>query len=254
VSASRWAYLREQDQSAACCSHLSQAIPSRASSSAKLPARVADMWQRSPIAAEPDIEALRKKAKILVIDDHAFPSQRLFERDGYHFERWAQIRNLSQLTDGHYDVILLDVQGVGLNESPELQGLGILSHIKQSNPSQIVIVYTAQPQKISMRTIIEMADDVLDKDASYVEYKEAVDKLLRIRSTPGYFIAVINRELGPRAALVPKVVPKALRAFGNGSSRSLEAYLKKNLPDAVQIDRILTIVSIAITVFSMIKG
>jgi hypothetical protein len=57
---------------------------------------------------------LRKRAKILVIDDQALPAQRLFERDGYHFERWAQIKNLSQLTDNHYDIILLDVQGVGL--------------------------------------------------------------------------------------------------------------------------------------------
>lgn len=203
---------------------------------------------------EPDIEALRKKAKILVIDDHAFPAQKLFERDGYHFERWPQIRNLSQLTDGHYDIILLDVQGVGLNESPELQGLGILSHIKQSNPSQVVIVYTAQPQKISMRAIIEMADDVLDKDASYVEYKQAVDKLLRARATPGYFIAVINRDLGPRAALVPQMVPKALRALDKGSSRSLETYLRDKLPDAEQVNRILTIVSIGITVLAMIKG
>jgi CheY-like chemotaxis protein len=203
---------------------------------------------------EPDIETLRKRAKILVIDDHAFPAQKLFERDGYHFERWAQIRNLSQLTDGHYDIILLDVQGVGLNESPELQGLGILSHVKESNPSQIVIVYTAQPQKISMRAIIETADDVLDKDASYVEYKQAVDKLLRARATPGYFIAVINRELGPRAALVPKLVPKALRALDKGSTRSLELYIKDKLPDAQQVDRILTTISIGITVLSMIKG
>jgi hypothetical protein len=97
-----------------------------------------------------------------------------------------------------------------------------------------------------------MADAVLDKDASYVRYKEKVDNLLRERATPGYFIAAINRELGPKAALVPEVVPKALRAFRKRSTGSLEAYLRNNLPDAKQVDRILTIISIGISVLSIV--
>jgi CheY-like chemotaxis protein len=209
------------------------------------------MWRRPSAVTEPDIEVLRKRAKILVIDDQALPVQRLFQRDGYHFERWAQIKNLSQLTDGYFDIILLDLQGVGLNESPDLQGLGILAHVKQSNPAQAVVAYSAHTQKISLRPLIDMADAVLDKDASYVEYKEMVDNLLRQRATPGYFIAAVNRELGTRAALVPDVVPKALRAFRKGSTGSLEAYLRDNLPDAKQVDRVLTIISIGIGIISL---
>jgi CheY-like chemotaxis protein len=210
------------------------------------------MWRRSPAPVEPDIEVLRKRAKILVIDDHALPVQRLFERDGYHFERWPEIKNLSQLTDGHYDIILLDLQGVGLNESPDLQGLGILRHVKQSNPAQTVIAYSAHTQRLSLRPLIDMADVVLDKEASYVKYKENVDELLRQRATPGYFIAVMNRELGPKAALVPKAVPKALRALRTGSIGSLEPYLRERLPDAKQVDRILTIINIGIGVALLI--
>src|SRR5260370_18357658 len=176
------------------------------------------MWRRASTVTEPDIEVLRKRAKILVIDDQALPVQRLFQRDGYHFERWPQIRNLSQLTDGYYDIILLDLQGVGLNESPDLQGLGILAHVKQSNPAQAVIAYSAHTQKISLRPFIDMADAVLDKDASYVQYKDIVDNLLRERARPGYFIAAINRDLGPKAALLPKFVPKSLRSFRKGSA------------------------------------
>ena len=121
------------------------------------------MFRRAQLTAEPDIEALRKRAKILVIDDHVLPAQKLFDRDGYHFERWPEVKNLSQLTDGHYDIVLLDIQGVGLNESPDLQGLGILRHVKQANPAQMVIVYSAQTQKLSMRPLIDLADAVLDR-------------------------------------------------------------------------------------------
>lgn len=210
------------------------------------------MFRRTELPAEPDIETLRKRARILVIDDQRLPAQRLFDRDGYHFDRWPEVKNLMQLTDGHYDIILLDVQGVGLNESPDLQGLGILRHIKNSNPAQMVIVYSAQSQRISARPLIDLADAVLDKDASYVDYKETVDRLLRQRASPGYFIAIINRELGPNAALVPKVVPKTLHAFKRGSVGSLGRYLTENLPDAEQADRILNIIGIGIKVISLI--
>ena len=62
----------------------------------------------------------------------------------------------------------------------------------------------------------------------------------------------MNRELGPKAALVPKAVPKTLRAFKKGSIGPIETYLRENLPDAEQVDRILTIISIGIGVISIV--
>jgi CheY-like chemotaxis protein len=200
------------------------------------------------------MEALRKKARILVIDDNDLPAQKLFERDGYHVERWPEIRNLPQLTDGHYEIILLDLQGVGLHESPDKQGLGILSHIKHSNPAQMVIAYSAQTQRLSARSYIELADAVLDKEASYVDYKELVDALLRRQNSPGYFVAVMNRELGDKAVLVPKAVPKAMQALGTGRIDAFERYIKANLTDIQQIDRILMIVSIGLHILSITGG
>jgi hypothetical protein len=76
------------------------------------------MWNHADESAL-SIEQVRKQARVLVIDDHVFPAEKTFTRDGYHFERWAYVKNLSQLTDGHYQLILLDVQGVGLAESPD---------------------------------------------------------------------------------------------------------------------------------------
>ncbi|WP_460712684.1 hypothetical protein [Nocardioides dilutus] len=172
----------------------------------------------------------------------------LFERDGYHVERWPEIKNLSQLTDGHYHLILLDIQGVGLNESPKDQGLGILQHIKRSNPAQLVVMYSAQPQNISRRDILLLADDVLDKDAEYVQYKDTVDALLLRRLSKGYYIATMNRELADNAALAPRAVVKALRAMRTGNTAALERYLRARIQDPKVVDRVLTIVSIGVGV------
>lgn len=195
----------------------------------------------------PNSEAIRKHARVLVIDDMDFPAQVQFERDGYHFERWPEVKNVSQLTDGHYHLILLDIHGVGLNEDPKLQGLGILKHIKHLNPAQLVILYSSQRQWISKREHLVLADAVLDKSSSYLDYKQAVDDLLRRRFQHGYFIAAMNRELGDEAFLVPAAVRLASRSLRKGDTRRLDHYLRARVPDAAQVDRVLTIISIGVS-------
>lgn len=212
------------------------------------------MWWDRQLTAVPNIEEIRKHARILVIDDHVLPAMKSFERDGYHFERWPEVRNLSQLTDGHYHLILLDIQGVGLNESPELQGLGILKHIKHLNPAQLVILYSSQPQKISNREYLVQADAVLDKGVSYVDYKEAVDELLLRRAQPGYLVGAMNRELGDQAIRVPRAVGMASRALRTGNSSRIERYLRGHIPNAQQVDRIVAILSIGVSTYGIVSG
>ncbi|QYJ05335.1 hypothetical protein KUV85_06560 [Nocardioides panacisoli] len=212
------------------------------------------LWKRQVSTSPPDIETVRKRARVLVIDDHAFPAQKSFERDGYHFERWPDIKNLSQLTDGHWDVILLDIQGVGLKESPDLQGLGILQHVKHSNPAQAVIVYSAQRQLVSSSEYLFLADAVFDKGQSYVDYKAKIDDLLVRHASPGYFIAAMNRELGESAALAPRAVSKALRAFNTGKTDDLQRYLGSHLPDRDRVDTVVHLISVGIKVVSTIAA
>jgi len=64
----------------------------------------------------------------------------------------------------------------------------------------------------------------------------------------------MNHELGDKAILVPKAIPKAIRAFNRRSTTGLEGYLRDNLPDTDQVDRILAIISIGITTISILKG
>ncbi len=197
------------------------------------------------------IEEVRKHARILVIDDHAFPAEKTFTRDGYHVERWPYIKNLSQLTDGHYQLILLDVQGVGMKESPSKQGLGILEHIKKTNPAQAVILYSSDTYSVSSSRYIILADAFLDKSSSYVEYKDEVDRLLLAQSSPGYFISRMNQQLGTSAAMVPKAVRYANAAFRSGSTSRLERYLRSRLPDTTQVDTALRVVSVGISIIAL---
>jgi hypothetical protein len=196
----------------------------------------------------PSLEEIRKTASLLVIDDHAVPFQELFERDGYHIQRWPRIENISQLTDSHFALILLDLHGVGLRESPNLQGFGVLQHVKSRNPTQLVVAYSAQSWSPSFREFFVLADAVLDKGDDYLKFKETVDSLLLRRYTPGFFIAKMNELLGDQAILVPRAVSKASRAVQSGSTDPLRRYLAERIRDEITVERVLTVVSIAITI------
>jgi len=200
------------------------------------------------------IEVIRKQARILVIDDQDWPAIEMFDRDGYHIERWPEVKNLTQLTDGHYQLILLDINGVGLNESPDMQGLGILEAIKNANPAQSVIVYSAQKQRITANKYLGRADAVMDKGTSYVDFKARIDQLLLSRSTPDYFIAVMNEQLGENAALAPRAVGKALRALRSGNTAVLRNYLSKTVPDRETVELVVSIIGVGATVLGALAG
>ena len=194
------------------------------------------------------LEEIRKRANLLVIDDHAVPFLRLFERDGYNIQRWVRVENLSDLTEGRFDLILLDMHGIAVKDSPVQHGLGILKHIKETDPAQLVIAYSAQDWSPSTSDFFRMADAVLDKTAQYVDYKALVDQLLQRRFSAGYFVSLVNGVLADKAAAAPRAVAKSLKAIRTGNTSRLSSYLKSKIQDEKTIDRVLAIISIAITV------
>lgn len=205
----------------------------------------------SPTLLPPSIEEVRKKAQILIVDDQDWPYQQLLAADGYHVERWAEVQSLSRLTDGYYTLILLDLHGVGLQEARSSQGVGILEHIKRTNPAQRVIVYSAKKHMVSTTTTLSRADAIFDKSDEYTDYKAQIDEFLVSGTSVGYFVAAMNKELGEDAVSVPKYVPKAIKALRSGQAEGLRQYLTKCLSDRKKID---TLMFVAVTGIKIIKA
>ncbi len=184
--------------------------------------------RRSPIAP-PTLEEVRKRAQILIIDDQEWPHQKQLEVDHFHVTRWADVEDTDSLTNGSFALVLLDINGIGLKHSPERQGVGILEHVKNKNPAQLVIVYSAQPQAVGDAVTLSRADAVMDKGSSYFSFRDNIDKLLLRRATPDYFIASMNAALGSDAAKTPKAVQLALKALRTGDDSAFNRYLTKRL-------------------------
>jgi CheY-like chemotaxis protein len=129
-------------------------------------------------------EEVRKRARILVIDDdeRAFPAK-LLENEGYNVRYWAKVENLRELEKGEYDIIVLDIEGVSSPELSKRDGLGVLEHLKRYNPAQIVIAYSGRSFDLGQQRFFQLADDFLTKPSDLLECKEKIDRLLQTKFT-----------------------------------------------------------------------
>jgi CheY-like chemotaxis protein len=197
-------------------------------------------------------EEIVKRSRILVIDDQDFPYQQLFERDGYTVSKWDDIQDLSALERGGFDLILLDLVGVGRTESED-QGLGVLKHIRETQPAQLVIAYSSAEWPLKYQPFFDMADEVLQKTADYLDFKRAVDELLAKRFSLGFYLDRILAEAG--TADDPGLLEaKAMRAILKRDPNKLRRYLARTIGDPSKQERILQIAEVAVGIMNLWKN
>jgi len=139
------------------------------------------------------LEELRKRTRILVVDDdkNSFPLE-IMKKEGYAIDYWPKIENLGTLERGDYDIIILDIGGVAKEYTPD-DGLGILEHLKEVNPSQIVVAFSGQSFDLSKNRFWRLADDSLSKPVNATKCKRMIDNLIENRMTADrYWQAVVQ--------------------------------------------------------------
>ncbi|MBM4083665.1 MAG: response regulator [Planctomycetes bacterium] len=164
----------------------------------------------------PPVGELRKRTRILVIDDdpHSFPFDTL-RKEGYAIDYWPKVENLRTLEEGQYDVIFLDIQGVAQDYAKE-DGLGVLEYLKEKNPSQIVVAFSAHSYDLSKNRFWRLADDSLSKPVEAVKCKQLIDNLIESKRTPAHYwqaIADSLRRQGLAAEDIERVEDKVVRAL-----------------------------------------
>lgn len=75
---------------------------------------------------------LVKRTRIVVIDDErtTFPFDVLQEQ-GYSIDHWPDVKDISKLESGFYDIIILDIGGIGRELDETNEGISILKHLKK---------------------------------------------------------------------------------------------------------------------------
>ena len=133
------------------------------------------------------LDRMRRDARLLVIDDGPFDYLTLFRDNGYTIEHWSDVQNLGELGRGVFDVIVLDIHGVGRELSAD-QGLGVLRQVRRANPAQLIVAFSAKTFDLGDKQFLDLADAVLEKSADYVDFQATIDRLLEKHYSLSYYV------------------------------------------------------------------
>lgn len=147
--------------------------------------------------------------RILVVDDRKFEHVERLKADGFDVTFRNDVERFSEIEDYQFDLILMDLHGVGLALVDD-GGRGLIRHIKSASPSQVVVAYTAQqglPE--SFKSLFEQADRVLNKSAPYLDFRSCIEgELAKLKSADHY----IDSALGDLPAAAKKRLLPAISA------------------------------------------
>lgn len=143
-----------------------------------------------------DFEELKKRIRIVVIDDEQSFPLKLFQAEGYAIEHWDKVVTVSygKLESGFYDIIILDIKGVATEISKE-DGLGVLENIKKKNPAQIIIAFSQHSYDLDKTKFFLQADEYIAKPSDFLNIKNSIDNLITTKFNPTRYIDSLHQLL-----------------------------------------------------------
>lgn len=141
-----------------------------------------------------DFEELKRRTRIVVIDDEdSFPVS-LFQAEGYAIDKWDIVKDYCKLESGFYDIIILDIKGIAEHISEE-DGLGVLVDLKEKNPAQIIISFSQFGYDLNKVKFFQLADENITKPSDFLKIKKIIDNLISNQFKPERYINALNKLL-----------------------------------------------------------
>jgi len=143
-----------------------------------------------------NIEEIKKRVRIVVVDDEDSFPVKLFKSEGYSIDKWNKVTDVTygKLESGFYDIIVLDIKGVAKDISSD-DGLGVLESIKEKNPAQIIIAYSQYTYDLSKAHFWELADEKIAKPSDFLKMKRIIDILINTKFKPERYIDSLHQIL-----------------------------------------------------------
>ncbi len=199
-----------------------------------------------------EFSELVKRTRILIIDNLDFEYEKLFVDDNYSITKWDDVKDLPKLEQGLFDIILLDIQGIGRKISDE-QGFGVLKHLKKVNPTQIVIAYSDADYSLKYDEFFKLADDSIDKSKDYLAFKQKIDKFIRVRFSLDYYLDAVHARF-PGEIKKDKLKKVFEQSIKKQNGESLRQTLEKVGAAKDDISFALNVLSFVITTVTSITG
>ena len=172
-----------------------------------------------------DINDLKKRIKIVVIDDNkdSFPIETM-QDFGFTLEYWKIIdsNKLKRLEKNEFDIIILDIEGVvETSELGEKDGLDILKSLKNKNNKKIIIAFSGSTYDVSKGEFWKITDDFLKKPINAFDTKEMLEEIIlnnySINNLINQLKQIINKQIDNQKDIekLETIIVKAIKEEKN---------------------------------------
>lgn len=126
----------------------------------------------------------REEVKILLIDNEPFPNLDRLQRNDFRIKQAFDIDDISAVNE--YEIVLVDIDGIGLSLSEKYQGAFVIKEIRKKYPHKVVIAYSAKTFDASYNDYLRKADFIFIKNLTTEQWVENLDQAILYAVDPVY--------------------------------------------------------------------
>lgn len=201
------------------------------------------------------LERIKFQARIAVVDDEEVPLVEKLQKDGYNITKYDDIDEIDSFIRKRYDVVILDIQGIGKNIASKKEGWGILSYLKQEYPHLVIIVFTGADWSITkVKDIADLADFVIGKDLEYLDFKAKLDASIKKAFSPNFHFEVEKKQISKEISNAESFekIKKIVDLYGRDKEKTLKK-IEKLTQNAKVVNSIETYLSFINHIFDLLK-
>jgi len=200
-------------------------------------------------------EKIKFKARIAVVDDEEVPLIEKLQKDGYNITKYSDIDEIDGFIRKKYNVLVLDIQGVGKNIAGKKEGWGILSYLKNEYPHLVIIVFTGADWSITkVKEIADLADFVIGKDLEYLDFKAKLDAAIKKAFSPKFHFEIERNLIAKEItnAETFNKIKEIVELYGQDKNKTMKK-LNKLTDNTKVIESINTYLSIVSNILSLLN-
>ena len=193
-----------------------------------------------------EFDKIKFKARVAFVDDEEIAHVDRLRNDGYNIQIMSDIENIDDFIRRKYHVVVLDIQGVGQNISPESEGWGILRYLKKECPNLVVIMYTGAEWSITKyKDDADLADDFIGKDMEFLDFKYKLDSGIKKAFSPEYHFEIEKKKISKHIANANTLnqIKAILENYGN-DKKTAKSLIKKVTTNKAVLDSVDTFLNI----------
>ncbi len=183
-----------------------------------------------------ELEQLKLKARIALVDDDEIPHVKRLQKDGYNIIDLSDITEIDDFIRRKYHVVVLDIQGIGKNLSENTEGWGILKYLKTECPHLVVIMFTGADWSVTKyKHLVDMADDFIGKDLEFLDFKSKLDSAIKKAFSPKFHFEIERKKLMQEISNAEtfEKISSIVNTYGRDKERALKEVRKITRKDEV---------------------